>query len=116
MPPCILSVGHSPELLKSRTLLLESAGYVVREESNCSRALDRALADDFDLVLLCHTLSKSEMIVFLSSLAESKQLLPVLCIRKNEFCSAIDGSIPAPRAPGRLLAAIELGLSSGCAK
>ncbi len=116
MPPCILSVGYSPELLKSRTLLLESAGYVVHEESSCSRALDRAIANEVDLVLLCHTLSKSEMTVLLSSLAERKQLLPVLCMRKNEFCTAIDGSIPAPSAPSRLLAAIELGLSSGYPK
>jgi CheY-like chemotaxis protein len=78
----ILSVGHASELLATRSVLLRSAGYGVREENDCHRALERAGNDEIDLVLLCYSLPSGEVQFLVKTLAEKRRMLPVLCVPK----------------------------------
>jgi CheY-like chemotaxis protein len=103
----ILSVGHAPELLRTRTLLLRSAGYSVREESDVWQALQTALDDHIDLVLLCHSLNKTEIEFLVMTLAEKRQLLPVLCVRRDDFSIPLEECLPMPNAPDLLLHQVE---------
>jgi len=98
----ILSVGHVPQLLQTRTLLLRSAGYGVREETDCNLALQAAIDEDIDLVLLCHSLLGKEIRFLVTTLATHRRLLPVLCVRKTDFSKATEN------APDQLLHDVEL--------
>jgi CheY-like chemotaxis protein len=52
----VLAVGFDLSLMRTRTLVLQSAGYIVESASTLKEAVDRFQAGDFDLVLLCHSI------------------------------------------------------------
>jgi len=52
----VLAVGFDLSLMRTRTLVLQSAGYIVESASSLKEAVDRFQAGDFDLVLLCHSI------------------------------------------------------------
>jgi len=56
----VLSVGLDPQLLTTRNLVLQSAGYTVVSAYSTKEAVDRFRGDDFDLVLLCQTVPVNE--------------------------------------------------------
>jgi DNA-binding response OmpR family regulator len=56
----ILAVGLDSSLLRTRALVLQSAGYVVQSASSVKDAVRSFLAGDFDLVLLCHSVPSLE--------------------------------------------------------
>lgn len=56
----ILSIGSNPELLSTRQMLLQSAGYIVESTCSTDQAIRRVRDSDFDLVMVCHSLSESE--------------------------------------------------------
>ncbi|HEY6971030.1 MAG TPA: hypothetical protein VJA94_17600 [Candidatus Angelobacter sp.] len=55
-----LAVGYDPVLLQTRTQVLKSAGYTVVAEQSLKRAIARFLEGDFDLVVLCHSISQDD--------------------------------------------------------
>ena len=55
-----LSVGKDPVLLETRNKVLRSGGYSVVSSASSTEALRVFLAGDFDLVILCHSIPKSE--------------------------------------------------------
>ena len=102
----ILTVGHSPQLSRTRALLLRSKGYKVIGETDCNRALILALHDGIDLLLLCHSLEKTETEFLVNALVEKRGMLPVLCVRQNDFARAPIGCESAGSAPDLLLSQI----------
>jgi CheY-like chemotaxis protein len=60
MRKLILSAGRDAYLLKKRNDALTEAGYIVVSASSSYEAIERLLNGDFDLVLLCHSLSNEE--------------------------------------------------------
>jgi DNA-binding response OmpR family regulator len=52
----VLSVGLDHELLDTRNLVLQSAGYTVVSARSIKEAVDRFQECDFDLVLLCRSI------------------------------------------------------------
>ncbi len=117
MMAAILSVGHSPELLRSRSLLLHSRGFHVTEETDCRRALELVFHGNFNLLLLCHSLEKSEINFLVEEVCRKPNPLPVLCIRQHDFASIPQGYNTAASAPDILLNRVEgilaLGRKSG---
>jgi DNA-binding response OmpR family regulator len=51
-----LAVSLDPSLLRTRSQVLQSAGYIVVSASSVKEAVDYFQAGDFDLVILCHSL------------------------------------------------------------
>ena len=51
----VLAVGFDPSLMTPRTLVLQSAGYVVIKAWSLEEAVDHFRSGDFDLVLMCHS-------------------------------------------------------------
>jgi len=56
--PRILSVGDDSILLYSRRLILETAGYAVESARGNLATVEQALLRDFDLILLCHSITE----------------------------------------------------------
>jgi DNA-binding response OmpR family regulator len=52
----VLAEGFDLSLMRTRTLVLRSAGYIVETASTLKKAVDRFQATDFDPVLLCHSI------------------------------------------------------------
>jgi CheY-like chemotaxis protein len=104
----ILMVGQTPELLKSLALVLRSAGYAVVTSDDSEQALHLALSDSIDLVLLCHSLEKSEVTFLVNSLAAKRRLLPVVYVSVSEFDFPPLGCLLAASAPSHLLRQVEI--------
>ena len=56
----VLSIGFDPSLLETRSLVLQSAGYMVESASSLKEAVNRFQSGDFDLVLLCRSVPRKD--------------------------------------------------------
>lgn len=76
----VLSVGLDPELLITRNLVLQSAGYTVVAAFSPREAVDRLREGDFDLVLLCQSIptkDKDHLVLWLRAFGSR---IPVISI------------------------------------
>lgn len=53
----ILVVGQDPVVLSTRSSILRSAGYIVRSASSVAESINLFQDADFDMLLLCHSIS-----------------------------------------------------------
>jgi CheY-like chemotaxis protein len=79
----VLAVGRDPSLLKTRNLVLQSAGYMVESASSVKEAVDRFQSGDFDLVLLCHSVPRKDRDRLTSLIRTSGSLTPIVSIAGN---------------------------------
>jgi DNA-binding response OmpR family regulator len=56
----VLAVGLDPQLLDTRRMLLQSAGYIVATARSIKEAFHLFVNGDFDLVVLCHTIPEKD--------------------------------------------------------
>jgi CheY-like chemotaxis protein len=108
----ILSVGIDSQLLDSRQLLLQSAGYAVVSAHSAKDAVDRFLAGDFDLVLLCHSLSERERDGLACLIRASGALTPVITVATYDGQQDVFASATIECEPGQLLAGIRDALTN----
>ena len=78
----VLAVGLDLSLLSTRSLVLESAGYMVVPTSSVKEAVDRFQASDFDLVVLCHSIPANDRERLTHLIRASGSLSPVVSIAK----------------------------------
>ena len=96
----IVSVGHDNSLMPIRTLLLRHAGYAVTEAYTCREALQRLISGQFDLVLICHTITEDEKSEFIPAVRVLQPEVPIVCIRthehypNDEICRTVDNVAP----------------------
>lgn len=76
----ILNLGHDPALLSTRHMVLQSAGYLVESTSSIARALRSLREGDFDLVIVCHSLSDGERTYFAESIRETGSAVPLIFV------------------------------------
>ncbi|MBZ5507829.1 MAG: hypothetical protein LAO78_20395 [Acidobacteriia bacterium] len=103
MALCILSMGRDPRLMSIRTLLLQGAGYVVDEAYDRAAALSRAQCDTVDVLLICHTVPKSERRWVVANVREKRTLMPILCLTHGIPERVADGCIAVENDPEELL-------------
>lgn len=87
-------------------MLLQSAGYAVVTARSAKEAIDRFLAGDFDLVLLCHSLPEKERDGLACLIRASGSLTPVITITSFGGHSDAFASATYECEPERLLAGI----------
>ena len=58
--PSILIFGSAPDLIETRRLVLKHAGFHVTVSLSLDRVTDLLASRDFDLFILCHSLSPSQ--------------------------------------------------------
>lgn len=81
----VLSVGLDPELLNTRNLVLQSAGYSVVRAFSLKAAVDCFRTFDFDLVLLCQSIPTKEKDSLTSWIRASGSRIPVVSV-SGQFC------------------------------
>ena len=99
----ILCVSCAEELLSLRAAVLRGAGFRVIEERDVNRAVELALKDSIDLVLLCHTVSSFEQSRIIDALRARRRHLPIASVTTLDHESAPAGSVPVPSDPQRLI-------------
>jgi CheY-like chemotaxis protein len=79
----ILAVGFDPSLMRTRSLVLQSAGYIVESASSLKEAVTRFRGGDFDLVLLCHSIPMKDRDQLTCLIRATGSLTPVVSIARN---------------------------------
>jgi CheY-like chemotaxis protein len=76
----VLAVGHDPVLLETRSQVLQGAGYTVIPELSLKKAVARFPEEDFDLVLLCHSIPADDRERMVRLIREHTSSTPIVCI------------------------------------
>lgn len=76
----VLSIGLDAELLSTRNLVLQSAGYIVVPALSLKEALGRLLGGDLDLVLLCQSIPTKDKDRLTSWIRASGSRIPVVSV------------------------------------
>ena len=105
----ILAVSHDPMILETRTSVMQSAGYHVEAVQSVSKAFDRFRNEQFDLVVLCHSIPPRERDQLTVAIRASGARTPVLTV--SPF-SDIQGFADAvvESSPKKLLEGIKAAL------
>jgi len=107
----VLAVGFDSSLMRTRSLVLQSAGYIVESASSLKEAVDRFRVGDFDLVLLCHSIPMKDRDHLTCLIRATGTLTPVVSIAQNhgECAEFVDATLED--GPNEFLAGIgeELG-------
>lgn len=80
----ILWADDEIELLKPHVLFLESKGYQVETATNGQDAIEKALAQHFDIIFLDENMPGLSGLETLAQIKEQKALVPVVMITKSE--------------------------------
>jgi CheY-like chemotaxis protein len=80
MPGIVLAVGFESSLMTARMLTLQSAGYVVVRGSSLKETVHHLQSDDFDLVLLCHSVPATDRRRLTSLIRASGSRIPIVSI------------------------------------
>ncbi len=104
----ILAVGKDPALLERRSAALRNAGYIVDSEYSVKQAIERFKQGDFDLVLLCHSMSAHDKNRLTHSIRAFGSLTPVVSVSplRAQGPDAF-GDAMVEDAPERLLSGIQ---------
>ena len=112
----ILAVGHDPLIASTRSSVLRGAGYAVESATSAEQAIDRFRSQDFDLVILCHTIPLEERRCLARLIRASRSFVPVLYVQPlvepstDGLADAIIGS-----HPNELLSGVEEALNQAAA-
>lgn len=107
----ILTVGFDLSLMRARSLVLQSAGYIVESASSLKEAVDLFLAGDFDLVLLCHSIPTKDRDHLTCLIRAKGSLTPVVSIARNlgEYAAFVNATLED--GPNKFLAGVGEELS-----
>lgn len=113
----VLSIGLDVELLSTRNLVLQSAGYLVVPAYSLKEAVDRFQDGDFDLVLLCQSIPTKEKDRLTCWIRASGSRVPVLSVsaspcQRDAFTDATIESDPNSLLEGMKEALLKAGMSA----
>ena len=81
--PTILCLGEDPNLLGTRAMLLESLGAEVQQATSIAKALEQVDGENFDLIVLCHSLKDSDAVAICNAVRERNPPPLILKITKS---------------------------------
>lgn len=90
----LLSVGTDETLLELRNTILRKSGYTVVSSSSPRKALIEFRAGDFDLVILCHSISEADRQLLCQRMRLRSPGTPILQVREI----VCDGESPLPES------------------
>jgi CheY-like chemotaxis protein len=82
-PRIILSVGENLTLLETRNMVLRAAGYRVESARSVKQAIDHCLAREFDVVIMCHSVSSKDRDCLTCWIRASGSLTTVVSVPGN---------------------------------
>ena len=108
----IAHVGRDRDLMQSRSLVLRAAGFSVEEAYTFATAL--TLAEEVDVLLICHSWLGPEKKRLVSALRDNRNSIPIICVKSHPLEAHPDGCLSAETTPLAILdaivAATEMGL------
>src|SRR5690348_3227122 len=109
----ILMVGRDRILVETRSQVLRAAGYSVVATFTPRQAIDEFVKGDFDLVLLCHSISGDGRERLVKVLREYTSRTPIISVAafSGQFDGFADGTIESD--PSLLLAGLREVLHRG---
>jgi len=102
----VLSVGWDPKLLRSRSIFLESEGYVVVSACSIGEAVSLFRQGDFDVVILCYSISDADRNRFTLLIRAFGSRTPIVFICENISHYGAYRHVILEDGPGRLPAGI----------
>ncbi len=111
MSPTILSVGHDPKLLTQWIEPLVAAGYKVVCAADLAETIDNIFKRDFDLVLLCGSLTEDERRRLILILRIHSPATPVLMIGGHKDVDYQSGVRAVSGGPEQIVDAVQNSLS-----
>ena len=81
----ILAVGLDPMILNSRCSILRSAGYFVRQAFSIVESIGMFRDDDFDLLLLCHSIPVLDRDRLISAIRSTGSRTPIYVIASAAY-------------------------------
>ncbi len=96
----ILSVGVDPDVMGTRSLVLQAADYLVVTAYSIKEAVDHFRGGDFDLVLLCQSIPAKDRYRLTCWVRASGSRIPVVTVsgrffQEDAFADVTVGSDPA---------------------
>lgn len=76
----ILAVGDDSIVQETRGSVLQAGGYVVEFAWSTTEAIHRFRDGDFDLVLLCHSISDADKEWLIRQIRAEGSSVPILCV------------------------------------
>lgn len=76
----ILAVGQDPMILSSRCSILRSAGHIVVSAFSIASSFDLFRSVDFDVVILCHSISEEDRDRLTSAIRASGSHIPIYTV------------------------------------
>jgi CheY-like chemotaxis protein len=111
----ILTLSHDHELSSLRARILEDAGYSVTAPCGQAEALLALVKDEFDLVLLCHSMVErfvNEVLRMYREANPNGRVLGVLESRSDLPKFKVDQTVAGADGPDALLRAVESCLAN----
>lgn len=106
MPFLLLSAGRDPDLLKQRNAQLLAAGFKVASATDSYEVVDKLLNGNFDLVLLCDSMSDQDRERLARIISSYSPSTPVVLISRADGEEHAFGSGPLRCHPEQLLATV----------
>jgi DNA-binding response OmpR family regulator len=109
----VLSVSRDPALAETRRQIMRELGCIVETAPTPHEAVRAFLDGDFDLVLLCQTISPTEKRKLVARMKSEKPGTPIISIRINgdSYEPLVDGFLQSVDGPTKLLSCIAGALS-----
>jgi DNA-binding response OmpR family regulator len=106
--PCvvILSVGNDETLLRSRNAVLRTAGCVVIEAVSPKHAMAEFNGGDFDLVILCHSISPEDCERLGEAIRRRSVRTPVISVGELTFDGESSSMSVVESEPQKLLSTL----------
>lgn len=98
----MLAVGSQSELLATRNVVLRESGFSIHSRKP-SQALTLFREEDFDVVLLCHTIPVKDAERLIRLLKEEQPHTPVVVMSNGHRASGADATIDSLDSPEELL-------------
>jgi DNA-binding response OmpR family regulator len=110
-PALLLTVGLDSQLLDTRRMVLQTAGYIVVTAGSIKEAFHLCLNHDFDLVVLCHSIPERDRDGLTCMIRASGSLTPVVAITKLSGQHDVFANATLDADPPKLLIGIRGVLS-----
>lgn len=81
--PSILCLGEDPDLLRTRAMVLKRLGAEVKSTTSIKEALEYVAGENFNLIVLCHSLKQSDAVAISSATCEQNPPPLILQITKS---------------------------------
>ena len=102
----ILSAGFDPELLDTRNLILQSAGYTVVPANSMLETVNSFRDGDFDLVLLCRSIPVQEKERLTNWIRATGSRVPVVSVMGKFSQAGAEGGLTVGSDPAEFLKGI----------